>query len=97
MAQLTLNNRTVTVIKELVYYVNFSRHSNLFNTLRKSLQAKVILQETNQFKKIYKEIIKNIKYQQKCSKLQINKKRIKKSQLKKRNKIYLFIKNLRTL
>ena len=36
IAQLALNNRTATVIKESVFYTNFGHHSNLFNTLRNS-------------------------------------------------------------
>ena len=43
MAQLTLNNRTVTIIEELVFYTNFGHHSNLFNMPKEPLQTEVIL------------------------------------------------------
>ena len=43
MAQLVLNNRTVTVTEESVFYANFGRHPNLFNTLRKSSQTEAAL------------------------------------------------------
>ena len=47
-----------------------------------------------ELKNIYKKIIKNIKYSQRRSEFYTNKKRKKKSQLEKRNKIYLIKKNL---
>ena len=97
MAQLTLNNKTLTVTGKSVFYTNFGRHSNLFNVLRKSLQTTVVLLEVDQLRNIYKEMLRNIEYYQKRSESQINKKRIKKSQLKKGDKIYLFIKNLKIL
>ena len=84
-----------TIIRESAFYANFNRHFNLFNIPRKLLQATVALLEADQLKNIYKEILRNIKYYQKCSKSQINKKKMKKSQLKEKNKIYLFIKNLK--
>ena len=62
MAQLILNNRTVTATEESAFYTNFDRHPNLFNTLRKSPQATAALQEASQLRNIYKEISKNIKY-----------------------------------
>ena len=52
------------------------------------------LKDVKRLKQIYKEILKNIKYNQKWSENQINKKKKKKSQLKKRDKIYLLIKYL---
>ena len=44
---------------------------------------------------MHKELSKTIEYHQRRSESQINKKRTKKSQLKERDKIYLFIKNLK--
>ena len=97
MTQLALNNKTLIAIGELVFYANFGRHPNLFNIPRKSLQITAVLLETDQLRNIYKEISRNIEYHQKYSESQINKKRMKKSQLKEENKIYLFIKNLKIL
>ena len=36
MIQLALNNRIVIVIEESAFYMNFGRHSNLFNVSKKS-------------------------------------------------------------
>ena len=47
MIQLVLNNRTVITIDKSVFYVNYGRHPNLFNILRKSLQAKIMLQKVS--------------------------------------------------
>ena len=43
ITQLTLNNRIVTMTKELVFYMNFGQHSNLFNILRELSQAETAL------------------------------------------------------
>ena len=67
MTQIVLNNRTVTVTEELVFYTNFGRHPNLFNISRKSSQTETVLREISQLKNLYKEISKNIEYQQKYS------------------------------
>ena len=95
MIQLVLNNARVTVTGILAFFANYGRHPNLFNALRKSLQVVVALEDIKQLKQIHNKIVKDIEYNQKQSKNHINKKRKKKSQLKKRNKIYFLIKYLR--
>ena len=65
MAQLALNNTKVTVIDILLFYVNYKRYPNLFNTPRKLLQTVITLKNISQLKHIYKEILKDIKYNQK--------------------------------
>ena len=65
MAELALNNRILTIIKESAFFTNYGRYPNLFNTPRKSPQADTALKKINNLKRIYKELLKNIKYQQK--------------------------------
>ena len=43
MTQLVLNNRTMTVIEYSAFYANFGHYLNLFNILKKLLQAKTAL------------------------------------------------------
>ena len=62
MAQFILNNIKITVIKISAFYINYDKYLNLFNILRKSLQAVIILKDIKYLKQIYKEISKNIEY-----------------------------------
>ena len=62
IAQLALNNIKTTVIGFSVFYVNYDRYPNLFNILRKSLQAVAALKDVKQLKQIYEEILRNIEY-----------------------------------
>ena len=96
IAELALNNRTLTATGESAFYTNYSRHPNLFNILKKSPQAETALKEINSLKRVHKELSKSIEYQQKRGEPNANKKRKKKPQLKKRDKIYLLTKNLKT-
>ena len=57
MAQLILNNRTVIVIEESVFYTNYRRHPNLFRTLRILPNAKAILKDINKLKELHEEIL----------------------------------------
>ena len=75
IAQLTLNNRTATATEELVFFANYGRHPNMFNTLRKSPQAEAALEKVSQLKQVHEEISKNIEYQQKRSESNTNKKK----------------------
>ena len=43
MTQLTLNNRIITATEKSTFYTNFGQYSNLFHTLKKSPQTKLIL------------------------------------------------------
>ena len=87
MVELALNNRILTIIGESVFYTNYSRYPNFFNTLKKSPQIDAALKEINSLKRIYKELLKNIEYQQKRGEPNIKKKK-KESQLKKNIFIY---------
>ena len=96
MIQIALNNKQAIIIRKSIFYVNHRRHPNLFIILKKSSQTVIALEDTNQLKELHEKIFKNIKYNWYRSKPNINKKR-KKSQFKKKNKVYLLIKNLRIL
>ena len=67
MAQLVLNNIKATATEILVFYTNYGRHPNLFNIPKKSLQAVITLKDVKRLRQIHKEILKNIKYNQKQS------------------------------
>ena len=54
-------------------------------------------EDVSSLKKLYKKILKNIKYNQRILELKINQKRKKESQLKKGDEIYISIKNLRVM
>ena len=43
MAELALNNRISTVIRESAFFTNYNKYLNLFNTPRKSPQADIAL------------------------------------------------------
>ena len=75
MAELALNNRILTVIKESVFYTNYGRYPNLFNTLKKFPQIDAALKKISSLKRVYKEFSKSIKYQQKRGELNVNKKK----------------------
>ena len=75
MVELALNNRILTAIKESAFYTNYNRHLNLFNTLKKSPQTEIALKKINNLKRVYKEFLKNIKYQQKKREPNANKKK----------------------
>ena len=62
MAQLALNNVTIIVTGISAFYANYNRHPNLFNISKKSPQIIIILKDVTQLKKVYKKILKNIKY-----------------------------------
>ena len=50
MAQLALNNAKITMTGFSVFYANYGRYPNLFNILRKSLQAVTALEDIKQLK-----------------------------------------------
>ena len=62
MAELALNNRILIIIKESAFYTNYNRYPNLFNILKKSPQVEAALKKINNLKRVYKELLKNIKY-----------------------------------
>ena len=91
MAQLTLNSKHFNTTKVTFFYANFERESNLLNFK----QSEILIDVTEKQIKILQTVHNNImKMQQRFFKY-INKKQKIASLLKKRNKIYLFTKNLK--
>ena len=95
--ELVINNKILSIIKQILFYANNRRYSNLFNISKNFPQAEKVLKKIQLLKKIYKKILQNIKYNQKQIKLLYNIRKKKKPQLKKKNKIYLLIKNFKTI
>ena len=62
MAELALNNKILIIIKESVFYTNYNKYPNLFNTLKKSPQINAALKKISNLKRVYKELLKNIEY-----------------------------------
>ena len=83
MIELALNNRILTIIGESAFYINYGRYPNFFNILRKFPQIDAALKEISNLKRVYKEFLKNIKYQQKKGEPNVNKKKEKTSIKKK--------------
>ena len=92
MTQLALNAKVSNTTKITLFFVNYSKELNLFKKERKHLLAQLVVERIATLKKIHNNISK---MQEKLIKYQ-SKKRKTTSQLKKRNKIYLFTKNLKT-
>jgi len=92
MAQLTLNAKVSNIIKVTSFFVNYNKKFNLFEKERKHLLAQLAMKRVATLKRIHDNISK---MQERSTKYQ-NKKRKTAPQLKKRNKIYLFTKNLKT-
>jgi hypothetical protein len=92
MTQLTLNAKVSNIIKITSFFANYDREFNLFKKERKHLLAQSVIERIATLKRIHDNILK---MQERSTKYQ-NKKRKTAPQLKKRNKIYLFTKNLKT-
>ncbi len=92
MAQLTLNAKISNTTKMTSFFANYNKEFNLFEEERKHLLAQSVIERVATLKKIHDNISKmqerSIRYQ--------NKKRKTTPQLKKRDKVYLLIKNLKT-
>ena len=92
MAQLALNAKVSDTTKVTSFFANFGKKSNLFDQERKHLTAQSTIERVATLKKVHNNItsmqIRSAKYQ--------NKRRKMAPQLKKRNKMYLLTKNLKT-
>ncbi len=92
MTQLTLNSKMSNTTKITSFFVNFEKKSNLFEHERSHLFAQSALNRVKTLKNIHANISR---MQEKFTKYWIDKRKIA-SQLKKRDKVYLLIKNLKT-
>ncbi len=92
MTQLTLNAKILNITKITLFLVNYNKELNLFEEEHTHLLAQLVIKKITTLKKIHDNISK---MQERSTKYQ-NKKRKTTSQLKKKNKIYLLTKNLKT-
>ena len=91
MTQLTFNSKQSKTIKTTSFFANFEKESNLFERSINVKTTQSIIDRVSTLQKVHENILRmqitSTKYQ--------NKKRKIKSQLKKKDKIYLITKNLR--
>ena len=92
MTQLTLNSKHFDITKVTSFYANFERESNLLDFR----QSKVLIDATKKQIKILRIVHNNIIRMQQYFFKYVNKKRKIAPLLKKRNKVYLLTKNLKT-
>ena len=92
MIQLTMNNRSLKTIKILLFCASFDKELNLFE----QEQIHVSTDSTMNHVIILKKLKNNICNMQRKTTKHVNKKRKIIFQLKKRNKVYLLTKNLKT-
>ena len=91
MTQLTLNAKVSNIIKVTSFFANFERESNLFEKSRNQILIESTIAKNNIIKVIHDNIFKmqiNLTRNQ-------NKKRKMTFQLKKKNKMYFYTKNLK--
>ena len=91
MTQLILNVKVSNTTKITSFFANFERKSNLFEESRNQVSTKATITKGNTIKAIQKNILK---MQRKSTTYQNKKKKIT-PLLKKKNKVYLFTKNLK--
>ena len=92
MAQLALNAKSSNITKVTSFFSNYDKESNFFKEERTHLLAQLAIERVETLKKVHDNISK---MQKKSTKYQ-NKKRKTTPQLKKKDKVYLFTKNLKT-
>ena len=91
MTQLTLNVKVSKTTKITSYFANFERKLNFFERSRNQVSIESTLKKRNQIKEIQNNIFK----MQKKSTTYQNKKKKMTPLLKKKNKVYLYTKNLK--
>ena len=91
MAQLILNVKVSNITKITSFFANFEKKSNLFEKSRNQISIKATITKENTIKTIQNNIFK----MQINSTMYQNKKRKTTFLLKKKNKVYLFAKNLK--
>ena len=91
MTQLTLNVKVSSITKVTSFFANFGRESNLFGRPRNQISIEATIKKGN----LIRTLRDNISKMQEGSTTYQNKKRKTIPLLKKKNKIYLFTKNLK--
>lgn len=92
MTQLALNSKASNTTMMSSFFANFERKTNFFERKFSHVSAQSTIEKAATFKKIHGNIVQ---MQEKSAKFQ-NRKRKTMSQLKKRDKVYLLIQNLKT-
>ena len=96
MTQLIINNEHQITISMSSVITNFKKNMNTFTTLTELLTNNKVTIMTDDMKSVHKLIQEQINTSYHMTENYQNKKRKMASQLKKRDKIYLLIKNLKT-
>jgi flagellin-specific chaperone FliS len=96
MAQLAYNNKQSATTGLLPFFANHSKYANIFIESRQHMNTEKAIVTAEEIKELYKEIAKRINQQNKRTTKNINKRRKLGPQLKKGDKVYLLIKNLRS-
>ncbi len=91
------NDKRSNTIKLLPFFANYGRHANLFLDLRRGLDTKKALVLISDIKHLHKEIQGEIQRRNESTETTANKKRKNGPQLKKGDKVYLLIKNLKSI
>ncbi len=91
MTQLALNAKVSNITKITLFFANYGKELNLFGEKRTHLSTQLVIERVATLKKVHDNISR---MQEKSTKYQ-NKKRKTTSQLKEKDKVYLFTKNLR--
>ena len=92
MAQLTLSSKHLDTTKVISFYANFDKESNLLNFKQLNVLVNAIKKQVKTLRIVYNNIMR---MQQHFFK-NVNKKRKIASLLKKKDKVYLLTKNLKT-
>jgi hypothetical protein len=93
---LSYNNKLSEAIGRTPYFANHGKHPNLFQRTLPSPRAEATIKTAEEMKTIHEEMSKKILHAQTQSISYVNKKRKTAPQLKRRDKVYLHTKNLRT-
>ena len=96
MTQLTINNEHQTTIDMSPVMMNFRKNMNTFTMPTRLLINDKAITLTNEIKSVHELIQKKISQTHHTTESYQNKKRKMAPQLKKRNKVYLLTKNLKT-
>ena len=90
--QLMLNVKVSNTIKKSLFFANFERDSNLFESFKTERTTQAVIERIDTLKRVHSSILQ----MQERSATYQNKKRKMMSQFKKKNKMYLLTTNLRT-
>ena len=96
MAELTLNNAISNATGTTPFYINYGKNPNIISDLLDSPRAEKGVQYATELETVHKQITMNIEKVQKIIERNENKHKKKGPQFKKGDKVWLYIKNLKT-